>query len=260
MDAVLPNDAGHGVESLAALKTLLIMQTRKGCLQEMMGCDATSEFNIATKEAPNDIKYYAIEQSSFCIRLCCKASRPLTMTVHVGTSAAGPVLLKMDRPFRCPLGQCKCCCGQEMRVANAGGQPLGKAVEGFYVCPTPFFQIKDASGATQYEVQQPTCCFGSCVNVCAEGCCNCKIPFYVYPPGNREDPGVGKVIKEWGGLATEMFSSADKFSVEFPPDASPEVKAAIWGAVMLVDYNFFEGGKESPTIGAPPSAEAMDRE
>ena len=34
----------------ASRPTLMVKQTRKGCLQECMGCEATSEFNIATKE------------------------------------------------------------------------------------------------------------------------------------------------------------------------------------------------------------------
>ena len=34
--------------------TLMVKQTRKGCLRECMGCEATSEFNIATKENKKD--------------------------------------------------------------------------------------------------------------------------------------------------------------------------------------------------------------
>jgi hypothetical protein len=36
---------------------------------------------------------------------------------------------------------------------------------------------------------------------------------------------VGKIVKEWGGLGTELFTSADKFSVEFPAGATAADKA-----------------------------------
>ena len=52
----------------------------------MCGCDATSEFKIATKEAPEEIIYYAIEKSSFCIRLVCEFNTAFE-TVAFGTVA-----------------------------------------------------------------------------------------------------------------------------------------------------------------------------
>ena len=181
------------------------------------------------------------------------------MKIHSGPDATSPLMLKFERPFRCTLAPCKCCCQQEIWAKDpATGAVLGGGKEGCWMCAAPFFHILDASMTPQYEIQQPTCCCGICVNFCAEGCCNCKVPFYIFPPGKRDSGAdVGKVIKEWGGLASEIFTSADKFSVTFPPDSTPEMKAAIWAAVMLIDYNFFEGGKEA-AIGAPPTPEAPE--
>ena len=255
--AVAAEGASTYANALAPHGSLYIKQTRKGCLQELLGCDANSEFKIATKEDPKTDLFYAIEETNFCIRLVCKNQRPLTMSVHNGPDASAPVMLTIDRPFRCPYGSCKCCCFQEISVKDAAtGTKLGGAKEKFYCCPVPLFQVLEGDKAL-YDLQMPTCCGGFCVNVCKEGLCNCKIPFYLYEPGKR-DAELGSIIKEWGGLGAELFTTADKFSVTFPEGATPETKAAIWSAVMLLDYNFFEkrGGVAG---GGAPKNEEMER-
>jgi len=267
MAAVAPSSGtgpgGLYQTELGPLASLYVMQTKRGCFQELMGCDAKSEFLISTKEDQKTVLFYALEESSFCIRLICKASRPLKMTIYKGGKGdMSTPMLVLDRPYRFPLGQCKCCCYQEISVSTPENIKIGSAKETMYFCPIPSFMILDGSGGKKYELSMPVCCGGMCVNVCAEGCCNCKIPFYIYAPGGRqggEEAVKGKIIKEWGGLATELFTSADKFSVEFPKDATPEDKAALLAGVMLVDYNFFEGGKDKNNGGAAPEAETMER-
>ena len=102
----------------------------------------------------------------------------------------------------------------------------------------------DETGNPEYEIHQPKCCGGTCVNACSEGCCNCKIPYYIYAP-NQEDRGKGmekgKIIKIWRGLATEMFTDADTFTINFPAYATPEQKARVLGSTFLLDMMEFEG-------------------
>jgi hypothetical protein len=45
-------------------------------------------------------------------------------------------------------------------------------------------------GAKVYDIKPPTCCGGCCVNVCDSkhgGMCSCRIPFYIYNPGQIGD-------------------------------------------------------------------------
>ena len=181
-----------------------------------------------------------------------------------GTDASGPLLFTLDRPFRCKLSPCKCCCFQEITTLSPDGTKIGSVKESMYLCPVPSFLILDANDEKKYEISTPVCCSGMCVNVCAEGCCNLKIPFYIYPPGERqggEDKILGKIIKEWGGIAKELFKSVGTFSVKFPKDATPEDKAALFAGVMLLDYNFFEPQQDNGGGGAPaaPETEMMAR-
>ena len=51
---------------------------------------------------------------------------------------------------------------------------------------------------------------------------------------------VGKIVKLWRGLGTEVFTDADSFQVEFPEGADEDTKKRILGTVMFVNIQFFE--------------------
>lgn len=45
---------------------------------------------------------------------------------------------------------------------------------------------------------------------------------------------VGRINKQWGGLAREMFSDSDHFGISFPMDLDVKVKALLLGACFLI--------------------------
>ena len=51
---------------------------------------------------------------------------------------------------------------------------------------------------------------------------------------------IGKISKQWTGLAREAFTDADNFGVNFPMDTAVKNKALLIGAVFLIDFMFFE--------------------
>ncbi|KAJ1443018.1 hypothetical protein B484DRAFT_441779 [Ochromonadaceae sp. CCMP2298] len=163
---------------LANNTNLFVKQTRKGCFQELLGCEANTEFKIATME--------------------------------------------------------------NQTISTEG--PTGSLVEDCWCC-VPSLRVVDASGTHKYNFLQPTCCCGMCVNVCAEGCCNCRIPFYIFPPGQSTvGQEKGSVVKVWAGMKSEFFTDADKFEVYFPSDDSAS-KTTLLGGVFLLNQLFFEGKK-----------------
>jgi len=238
------------MEMLRDMPELLIKQTRKGCVQECLGCEATNEFKIyqnmdQAKANPEGMLMYSLEESSFCCRFCCTNNRSFTQTVWLGNKEAKQeVVLEMDRPFACPMQPC-CCCNSPpfMQTMNMteGGTSIGSAEIPCFLC-IPAIMVKDAAGTTNYKVQMPSCCGGMCVDCMAEGCCNCKIPFYIYEPGTDAVNGtqIGKIIKLWRGLGTELFTDAASFQVEFPKDADPAAKARLIGTTMFINIQFFE--------------------
>lgn len=224
---------------------LFVKQTRKGWLMELcLGCDANTEFKIATMENQQQDILYATENTSCCIRMLCGSLREFKITVSEGKG--GKLHSTHERPCACPMGNCKCCCFQELKVLDAAGIPIGGIIEDTWYC-VPSFKVVNADQTTQYMMHQPTCCGGMCVDICAEGCCSCRIPFHFYIPG-QQDKGqeVGQVVKVWSGLGTELFTDADKFELRFPNGADAATKTRLLGATFLVNQLFFEnkGGEK----------------
>merc|ERR1719191_2222350 len=115
--------------NLADMSSICVAQTRRGCIQELMGCEAKNEFKIYPSldaaKAKGPEMWYSLEESSCCIRFCCKNNRPFKQTIWEGTKEAhSNVFLEMERPFAWPLTNC-CCCNfppfmQTMKVGDVG--------------------------------------------------------------------------------------------------------------------------------------------
>lgn len=62
---------------------------------------------------------------------------------------------------------------------------------------------------------------------------------------------VGKISKQWSGVAREMFTDADFFGINFPIDLDVRMKAVMLGACFLIDAMFFEksGNQEQDRPG-----------
>lgn len=229
-------------------KAVSVRQTRRGCLQELIGCEAKDEFkwfNITD----GDNKHFAtsLEDSGLCARLCCSGCHEFTMAVKEGNGDDGAEIFSMHRPMACNAGPCKCCCFQEMTM-NADGKALGKIEEQFYCC-VPRMLIKDSNGQDIYKVHMPTCCGGMCVNCCTEGnpCCGkgcCKVPFHIFPADQEDTDGgashIGKILKVPKSLMTEMFTDAEAYDVTFPEQCTSEQKVLIAGSSVFINANFFE--------------------
>jgi len=221
-----------------------IRQTRRGCCQEFLGC-----------EAPTEMKYYvrkdqvaqSLEESNFCCRCICAPVYPFKTVVR--EVYTGAEILTAERPCRCVACGCKCCCYQEMSVSS-GGYLLGKIKENFYCC-VPSFGVYDNSDIPVYTIHPPTCCCGVCVNCCTEGnpCCGegcCKVPFWIFDANDKNTNGsnankLGKIVKVPKSLMVEIFTSANAFEVVFPAKATVEHRGLLTGSSLLLNAIFFEG-------------------
>jgi len=78
-------------------------------------------------------------------------------------------------------------------------------------------------------------------------CCGCTVPFHVYKVGREHGKDAvpdGKIVKKMKSLATELFTDANAFDVEFPQDATTEEKAMIAGSAVLINEMFFESSED----------------
>jgi hypothetical protein len=237
-------------EHFAAAKSMSVRQTRKGCFQELIGCEASDEFKwFNTTDGRNDQFATSVEDSECFSRMCCGGCHHFTMVAK--EEGTGEELLTMDRPMACNAAPCKCCLFQKMTYSYKG-EHLGEMEELFYCC-VPRLQINDASGTPMYKVHSPTCCGGTCVDCCAEGkncgAVCCRVPYYIYPATQQDTdngaPYIGKVVKIPKSLAVEMFTDSEAFDVTFPDGATPVQKALIAGSAILINANFFERETEN---------------
>lgn len=232
---------------LEKFDSMFVAQTKKGCVQEIFGCEATNEFKIypSKDEAKGVEVMYSLEESSFIQRLCCKNARAFDQTIWMGTKdAKGGVVLKLHKDLTCGVASCQCCCNPAISFMYGDDSKLGSADVPFFFC-LPKISVKGPEGTEEYSVQMPSCMGGICVDCMAEGCCNCKIPFYIYPPGKgAKGEEVGKIIKMWRGMGTEVFTDAASFQLEFPKGIDTSAKARLLGTTMFLNMLFFEKGNE----------------
>lgn len=227
-----------------------VRQTSRGCLQELCGCEARTEFRWFQDAEAHVHSEFAIslEDSSCCCRLCCSPCHPFQMVVK--DNIHGSELFTAHRPCKFPSAPCKCCCLQEMNFTvqeRVKKRYLGRIRENFFIC-VPRFTVFNASETPIYKIHMPTCLCGLCVNCCAEGnpCCGkgcCKVPFYIYPAEQAQTDGmapIGKIIKKPKNVCSEIFTEANTFDVQFPPSASGTQKAIIAGSSIFLNALFFE--------------------
>ena len=232
-----------------------VRQTRRGCFQEMLGCEARTEFkwfNITVKKTSSLLPLLR-NPTVVCVPFC-GGCHEFTMVVK--EEGSGVEVLSMHRPMSCNAGPCKCCCFQEMTMSS-NGRTLGKVEEKFYCC-VPRMLIKIANGVDIYKVHQPTCCGGMCVKCFTEGnpCCGkgcCREPFHIFPADQIDtDNGaahVGNILKLPKSMMTELCTDSEAYAVTFPEKSTTEQKALIAGSSVFINASFFEQGNEGGVIG-----------
>lgn len=140
---------------------------------------------------------------------------------------------------------------------SVNGQLLGSVSQDWSIL-SPKFTIKNSVGDSVLKVEGPFCTYSICGDV----------EFQVL--SLDKETKVGKITKQWSGLAREMFTDSDYFGVTFPLDLDVHIKAVLLAATFLIvscilfvhfyfssflfhhqDFMFFEksGNNESDGIG-----------
>lgn len=196
---------------------MLVKQTMRGCLQECLGCEAKSEFEVApldfnqidnfkvSEEAlavPNTL--YALENSSCLMRLCWRDGRAFEMDVsqwvadprtQKETAGTGQRLMNFKKDCGCPLTcfvplgedggvDVPCCCMlPALKMHDNSGQETG--VVSKYICDLNLWVPKlqyEEQGQPVYMVKPETCCGGCCIKCSCGGKGCLVVPFYFHDP------------------------------------------------------------------------------
>ncbi|XP_049315403.1 phospholipid scramblase 2 isoform X3 [Bactrocera dorsalis] len=216
--AGIPN-CPRGLEYLTMVDQLLVKQ-KVELLEAFTGFETNNKFSI--KNALGQKVYYAVEDNDCCTRNMCGPARPFDMKVFDNFRNE---VIHMYRPLACSAC-CFPCCLQTMEVSAPPGNVIGTIEQEWSIC-SPSFRIKNHIGDTVLRIEGPICTFSMCGDV----------EFKVV---SLTGEAVGKISKQWSGLAREIFTDADFFGITFPMDLDVRMKAVLLGATFLIDAMFFE--------------------
>ncbi|KAH8378974.1 hypothetical protein KR009_002348 [Drosophila setifemur] len=223
----IPN-CPRGLEYLTTIDQLLVKQ-KVELLEAFTGFETNNKFSI--KNALGQKVYYAVEDNDCCTRNCCGPSRPFDMKVFDNFQQE---VIHMHRPLACSSCLFPCCL-QSIEVSAPPGNVIGTIEQEWSIC-SPSFRILNHIGDTVLRIEGPFCTFSMCGDV----------EFNVVSLTGEK---VGKISKQWSGLAREIFTDADFFGISFPLDLDVRMKAVLLGATFLIDAMFFEKSGNRETDG-----------
>lgn len=215
------------------------------------GGSLTSEENMTDDEFVATVGHMSMFEKSTTKDKCCfNQFRKFKMDVYGGREEGTNKILEFDRPFRCPLT----CCWlmpwpQELTINNPkDGAAIGKVEQDYRFLPAccgkTYFNVKNSSDVPKYTIKDDICCNA---NMGAPNMC-CKIhKLDILEAGNEENV-LGKIENHFPGFSCRSLccgSLIDNYKVVFPKDASPEDKAAILGALVLIDFVYFSNNSEA---------------
>lgn len=182
----------------------------------------------------------ASEESDCFCRWYCGNFRAFTMHVFGGPQAQNNEILTMQRPFKLPC--LPCCYPQRIENNDAKtGAKIGVVEQDFrcvqeFFCGKSYWKVYDKNDNTKYVIERDVCCNK---NMCAPSCCVPIHRFDIYDKDEQQVVGSLENIFPGCNLRLCFHGLIDNYRLTFPKDATPEDKANLFAATLLVDYMVF---------------------
>ena len=240
---VQPGPMATGIDIFGQLQGVWVHQQLH--LMEIFNWEKNNKYDLFPCDPKNPGQpsgqqvMHIAEECDCCTRQCCGPARNTQLNLHLGNHKSGPQLATFHKDLHLNL------CFFFMRPAmtlEIGGVAGGSVYDPCACCVVNQ-QVKNANGELAYIIT------GS-VFQCAAMCPCFDMHFDILKPGS-EAP-VGAVDKIFNGCE-ELMLNVNKFRILFPEDATNEQKCLLVGAVMLLDFCYFEKEKNNNNnnSGAP---------
>jgi hypothetical protein len=120
----------------------------------------------------------------------------------------------------------------------------GRVFEPFTCCD-PLFYVYDSRESLRWKIHTDYCQCGVCYRGGMGKCHEVIFPIYSYDK-QIFDPimSEGFIKKCFGGIK-EIYSDADTFELLFPLNSTPEERLMLIGAVLMIDYRYYEDNGSS---------------
>lgn len=218
--SVPPENCPPGLEYLTMVDQLLVQQ-KVELIEAITGFETNNKFNV--KNTMGQKIFWAAENNDCLTRNCCGPMRRFKMKVF---DLYQNEVMHLRRPAACDSCFFPCCL-QSIEVSAPPGRHIGSVVQKWSML-YPYFSIKDAHGDTVLRIEGPFCTWSICAN---------DVEFKILKLDGTE---IGRISKQWSGLARELFTDADFFGISFPLEMDVNIKALMLGACFLIDAMFFE--------------------
>jgi len=229
----VPMGCPPGLEYLTQVDQVLIKQVVE-LLEAFLGWETNNRYKVLNTLGQQI--YFIQEETDCCERQMCGPARGFIL--HV-TDNNNQEVMRIVRHFKCCAGCPWCaspgnCCSLELEVEAPVGQVVGYVKQ---ECSSwkPRLGLYDTSDQMVGLLTGPCC-------VCNLPCCG-DVDFPITDPSGEQE--IGHCAKQWTGALTEYFTDADNFVVKFPLDMDVRMKALYIGAMMMVDFMFFEQKKNN---------------
>ena len=210
-------DGGGGASAFALLQHTdrVFVRQHVEHFEALTGWEGENRYDVLS--ADGTLMFRAQERSNVCCRQMCKSRRTFTMTLT--NAATGAAFIRIERPLRCFFSS--------VDVHSAGcdeaSHLLGR-VQRTFALFSRCFNVVGPTGAVLFTITSPM-----------------FEPWNFYLRDARGDGAqIGRICKEWSGLAQELFTDADNFGIEWSSSVAESEKALLLGAVFLIDFQFFE--------------------
>jgi uncharacterized protein YxjI len=196
--------------------TELVVRQEVEHLEVFVGFETANRYSIHTPEGGRAM--YAAEESGALTRQFMGTHRPLTIRV---VDSGGQPVLTASRKFYWFYSH--------LHVVDEAGSPIGSLKRQFAMMRRRF-SLLDANASQIGRVDGG--------------------PFRrnTFTVENGQGVELGRIVKQWSGLAREAFSDADTFQIQFSDqERSQEFRLMLLAAAFAIDLEFFEDkGRRGP--------------
>ena len=230
----------------------VVIEQKIELLEVITGCESANRYNIylLDKDKTKKFLFKCKEQSNWCCRNCCFSnmrSFDLKM-VHIINSNKNTnykkTIAEFNRNFKC---SCLCCLrpkmegyifGESENGINRIKKSIGSVIEQFSC--GPFLYVYGSNDEIRWKIYGEYCQCGFCCKETSFGKCY-EVDFWIYDANSdmKINKPVGNIHKVFKGLS-ELMTDSDAFILTFPKKATPIERLMLVGAVILIDYRYFE--------------------
>ena len=239
----------------------VIIEQKLELMEALTGCETPNRYNVffIDKERQKIFLFKCKEDSNWFCRNCVPSnSRSFYLKMqHIVSSNKSTdykqTIAEFERPF---MFTCFCCCrpqmdgyfkredaidvtGKNLMSQNIRfGENMGKVVEPLSCGPT--LLIYGSDGKIKWKIYGEYCQCGFWARDISVGKCY-EVDFWIYE--NDADISnakpVGNIHKVFKGLS-ELVTDSDAFILTFPEKANAIERIMLIGAVIMLDYRFYE--------------------